>query len=113
MSKTSQATDRLPASASKALRSLGRNLTLARQRRKESLRAWATRMNVSVPTLMRMEKGDPAVGMGVYATALWLAGQLPALAELAAPASDLAALEMELATTPSMRRAARALGKPS
>jgi len=51
---------------------LGENLALARQRRKESLRAWASRMAVYVPTLIRMEKGDPPVGMGVYATALWL-----------------------------------------
>ena len=81
MPKPSLAADQLPASAAKALRDLGENLALARQRRKESLRAWASRMAVSVPTLIRMEKGDPSVGMGVYATALWLMGRHAALPE--------------------------------
>lgn len=96
MSKASVAVDQLPASALKALRELGENLALARQRRKESLRAWASRMAVSVPTLIRMEKGDPAVGMGVYVTALWLVGRHAALTEVAAPALDLNALEQDI-----------------
>ena len=75
---------------------MGENLSLARQRRKESLRTWAGRMSVSVPTLMRMEKGDPSVGMGVYATALWLMGRHAALPEVAAPALDLNALEQDI-----------------
>jgi hypothetical protein len=96
MPKRSLAADHLPASAAKALRDLGENLALARQRRKESLRAWASRMAVSVPTLIRMEKGDPSVGMGVYATALWLMGRHAALPEVAAPAQDLNALEQDI-----------------
>lgn len=54
MPKPSSATNQLPASAAKALRDQGENLALARQRRKESLRAWASCMAVSVPPLMRM-----------------------------------------------------------
>ncbi|WP_211235111.1 hypothetical protein [Azohydromonas australica] len=42
---------------------------------------------------MRMEKGDPSVSMGVYATALWLIGRSQAVAELAAPEHDQGALE--------------------
>ena len=96
MSKSSLATDQLPASAAKALADLGENLALARQRRKESLRAWASRMAVSVPTLIRMEKGDPSVGMGVYATALWLMGRHAALPEVAAPEHDATALAQDI-----------------
>lgn len=96
MSKPSLASDLLPAAAARALRGLGDNLSLARQRRSESLRAWASRMGVSVPTLMRMEQGDPSVGMGVYATALWLIGRHQALPEVAAPESDLMALEQDI-----------------
>ena len=96
MPKPSVATDQLPASVATALRDLGENLALARQRRKESLRAWASRMAVSVPTLIRMEKGDPSVGMGVYATALWLMGRHTALSEIAEPAQDLNALEQDI-----------------
>lgn len=103
MSKISSTTEQLPASAAKALRDLGDNLALARQRRKESLRTWASRMSVSVPTLMRMEKGDPTVGMGAYATALWLMGRHAALPEVAAPALDLNALEQDIAAVRQRR----------
>lgn len=96
MPKASAASEVLPASAASALRSLGGDLALARKRRKESLKNWATRMNVSVPTLMRMERGDPAVGMGVYATALWLMGRHGALGQVADPKEDVGALELEL-----------------
>ncbi len=96
MPEPSGANDQLPASAAKALKDLGENLALARHRRKESLRDWASRMAVSVPTLIRMEKGDPSVGMGVHATALWLMGRHAALPEVAAPASDLNALEQDI-----------------
>ena len=96
MSKTAHATEILPAAVARALKALGENLALARQRRKESQRTWATRLSVSVPTLIRMEKGDPSVGMGVYATALWLMGRHAALPEVAAPAQDLNALEQDI-----------------
>ena len=59
-------------------------------------REWARRLNISVPTLNRMEKGDAAVSAGIYATALWLIGRHPALAELADPSQDLSALESDV-----------------
>lgn len=80
----------------RSLKELGENLALARKRRNESLRSWAIRMNVSVPTLMRMEKGDPKVDMGVYLTALWLIDRHKALIDLAAPVNDLVALEGDI-----------------
>ena len=46
------------------LRELGGNLSIARKRRKrrkQSLKAWASRTGVSGPTLARMERGDPGV----------------------------------------------------
>ena len=96
MSKPSQAIATLPTAVQAALVQLGDHLSTARLRRAESLRDWAVRVNVSVPTLMRMEKGDPKVGMGVYATALWLAGFEEGLRHLANPASDAQALAQEL-----------------
>ena len=78
------------------LSELGSNLAIARKRRKESLRAWAGRIGVSEPTLMRMERGDPGVAIGTYATALWLIGRAQALPDLAAPQLDLGALEGEV-----------------
>jgi hypothetical protein len=59
-------------------------------------RTWAKRLGVSIPTLIRMERGDPGVGMGVYVTVLWLIGRSSALADLAAPESDRGALERDV-----------------
>ena len=92
MPKASQAVDSLPASVQVSLEILGEHLRLGRKRRKESLRSWALRMHVSVPTLTTMGKGDPRVGMGVYATALWRMGRDAALRDLAAPENDAQAL---------------------
>jgi hypothetical protein len=96
MPKSPQALLTLPPAAVQALRSLGDNLAIARSRRRESQRAWAKRLGISVPTLIRMERGDPGVGAGIYATALWLMGRVSALPDLAAPATDRGALESDV-----------------
>src|SRR5258705_9994894 len=96
MPKSSQALQVLPPAATQALRALGENLAIARTRRRESQRAWAKRLGISVPTLIRLERGDPGVGAGIYATALWLMGTVAGLPELAAPAADRGALETEV-----------------
>ena len=96
MPKTSTALQRLPPATSSALDKLGADLAVARLRRKESLASWASRMGVTVPTLMRMEAGEPGVGIGIYATALWLIGRDAALTELAAPANDRGAMELDV-----------------
>jgi hypothetical protein len=93
MSKRSAALDSMPPAVLTHLRALGENLSIARKRRREPLKSWAQRIGVSEPTLMRMEKGDPSVSMGVYATALWLIGRSQAMAEFAAPEQDLGALD--------------------
>lgn len=107
MPKASDSVESLPSSALASLQVLGEHLSLARVRRKESLRAWAKRMDVSVPTLVRMEKGDPRVGIGVYATALWLIGRDQALKDLAAPAADSQALEQEILVIKRRRNQSR------
>jgi transcriptional regulator with XRE-family HTH domain len=94
MSKNSMALTVIPPDASKALATLGEHLALARIRRKESQRKWAQRMGVSVPTLIRMERGDPGVSIGIYVTALWLIGLAAPLGEIASPEKDLRALEV-------------------
>ncbi len=96
MPKRSQAMVELPPAVQSLLRELGANLSIARKRRKESLKAWAGRIGVSEPTLSRMERGDPGVAFGTYATALWMIGRAQAIPELAAPQLDLGALESEV-----------------
>ena len=96
MSKNSPSLAGLPLEAASALARLGGHLALARVRRKQSQRDWAQRIGISAPTLIRMERGDPAVSMGVYATALWMMGRTSALGGLAEPVQDLGALEMDV-----------------
>lgn len=48
----------------------------------------AQRAFTSRPTLQRIERGDPSVGMGIYAGVLHALGWLDALKDLAAPQRD-------------------------
>jgi hypothetical protein len=94
----------MPPATVAAIEKLGADLAVARLRRKESLKTWAQRMGVSVPTLQRLEAGDPGVGIGIVATALWLIQRDGALAQLAAPELDQGAIELDI-------RQAQALGR--
>ena len=67
MPKPTRALMQLPPATAAAIERLGADLAVARLRRKESLRTWAVRMGVSVPTLQRLEAGDPGVGIGMAA----------------------------------------------
>lgn len=106
MAKASAALFTMPPAAQAALRGLGENLAIARTRRRESQRTWAKRLGVSVPTLIRMERGDPGVSAGIYVTALWLMGRANALAAIADPSADSGALERDVRAA-LQRRAAR------
>lgn len=88
----------LPAAVGRNLARLGEHLRIARKRRKESLATFSERMQVSVPTLRRMEAGDPSVSVAAYATALWIVGRVQFLGEIANPETDEAALLRELRT---------------
>jgi hypothetical protein len=96
MPSTPKALQTLPPATAQALRGLGENLAIARVRRRESQRTWAKRLGISVPTLIRMERGDPGVSVGIYATALWLIGRVASLPGIAEPATDKGALENEV-----------------
>jgi transcriptional regulator with XRE-family HTH domain len=104
MPKIARALTQLPPATAAAIEKLGADLAVARLRRKESLRTWAQRMGVTVSTLQRLESGDPSVGIGIVATALWLIQRDGALGSVAAPEYDQGAIEMDV-------RAAVALGR--
>lgn len=111
MSKQSQAVLNLTPATLSAIETMGAHLAIARVRRKESLATRAKRIGVSVPTLSRMENGDPSVSLGAYAQALWLIGRDGELARIAAPEFDRDALEMDVneAVQLGKQRAARAM----
>lgn len=105
MPKTARALQQLPPATAGAIEKLGADLAVARLRRKESLRSWAQRLGVSVPTLQRLEAGDPSVGIGIVATALWLIQRDGALRQLAAPERDQGAIEIGVREAVALGRA--------
>jgi transcriptional regulator with XRE-family HTH domain len=96
MPKQAPALAKIPPQTRRALETLGSHLAVARVRRKESLATRAQRIGTSIPTLTRLESGDPSVSMGLYATALWLIGRDGELAQIASPEHDKGALEMDV-----------------
>jgi transcriptional regulator with XRE-family HTH domain len=105
MPKTARALLQLPPATAAAIEKLGADLAVARLRRKESLKTWAKRMGVSVPTLQRLEAGDTAVGIGIVATALWLIKRDGELGNLAAPEHDQGAIELDVRAALELGRA--------
>ncbi len=105
MPKTARALLQLPPATAAAIAKLGADLAVARLRRKESLKTWAKRMGVSVPTLQRLEAGDPSVGIGIVATALWLIQRDGELRNVAAPEHDQGAIEMDVREALELGRA--------
>lgn len=105
MPKIARALQQLPPATASAIEKLGADLAVARLRRKESLKTWANRMGVSVPTLQRLEAGDPGVGIGIVATALWLIQRDGELKNLAAPELDQGAIELDIRAAVELGRA--------
>ncbi|MFA6287116.1 MAG: helix-turn-helix transcriptional regulator [Opitutaceae bacterium] len=85
----------IPLPAAHALRKLGRDLSLARRKRGISTADMAARLFVSRDTLWRLEKGDPTVALGTFATAMFVLQLQDRLAGLAEPASDVLALSLD------------------
>ena len=85
----------LPLPAVRALRKLGRDLAVARRKRRISTADMASRLFVSRDTLWRLEKGDPSVAIGTLATAAFILQLHEQLMNLASPASDDLGLSLE------------------
>jgi len=104
MPKTSRALQSIPPGTAAALEKLGADLAVARLRRKESLKTWANRIGVSIPTLQRLESGDPSVAIGIVATVLWLIQRDGELKSIAAPEHDRGALDRDIRSAVKLGR---------
>lgn len=85
----------LPLPVIRALRQLGHDLAVARRRRGISTADMADRLFISRRTLWRLEKGDPTVSLGAFANATFVLQFHERLAQLAAPARDTLAFELD------------------
>jgi len=77
-----------PLPIARALVKLGTDLALARRRRHISQASLAERIEASVATVRRMEKGDPRIPIHFIARALHIFGEIKALENLLDTASD-------------------------
>ncbi len=83
---------------------------MARRRRRQTQAQLAARMMVSLPTISRMESGDPSVSIAIYYTALWALGLLKDVREIAKPDNDKAAQLLDMDRLPErVRRAHRSV----
>lgn len=83
---------------------LAQNIAIARKRRGETQAQWASKLGVSVPTVARIERGDPSVAVASYVMCMWLINQAEGLADLVAPLNDHAALEREVSKVRSRQQ---------
>lgn len=91
----SQATSTLPRTARKALIKLGEDIMVARKKRRISTVSMAERAFVSRSTYTKIEKGDPTVSFGAYATVLAILGMADGIGQLADRSQDMLGLDIE------------------
>ncbi len=90
-----QAFSRLPIPVIRALHKLGHDISNARRRRRIPVSILSQRASISRTTLNKVEKGNPGVSMGTYATVLFTMGMIDRLANLADLKHDAVGLELE------------------
>ena len=100
----------LPIPVRRALRKLGQDIRDARRRRRIPVAIMAQRASISRVTLSRVEKGEPGVAMGTYATVLFVLGMVDRLADLADARHDAVGLALEEERLPQRIRRSRREG---
>ncbi len=91
----SYANNALPKVAKQALLKLGSDIAIARRKRRISTVSMAERAFISRGTLYKVERGDPTVSIGIYATVLVILGLAGGLAEVADRRNDSLGLDIE------------------
>ena len=97
----------LPIPVTRALRKLGHDIKDARRRRRIPMAMAAQRASISKPTLIKVERGDPGVSIGSYATVLFVMGMADRMADLVDPKNDPVGLQLEEEHLPQRIRGAR------
>jgi transcriptional regulator with XRE-family HTH domain len=90
----SNVSDLLPPFVRRSLSKFGEDLARARRTRRLTLAMMAERMGIAKSTYTRVEKGDPKVGLGAYAMALYVLGFGGTFGELADVRRDDVGLQL-------------------
>jgi transcriptional regulator with XRE-family HTH domain len=88
----------------RVLRKLGADLRDARLRRRLPMQVVAERASTTRVTLTRVERGDPAVSMGIYCSVLNALGLIQGVAMLADIATDRVGADLEASRLPRRAR---------
>lgn len=86
---------KLPIPVQRALRQLGKDINAARRRRRITMQLMAERAGLGRSTIGRIEKGDPTVSMGGYASVIFVLGMTDRLNTLIEASSDLVGLGLQ------------------
>ena len=93
--KTSRTSAVLPVPVRRALRKLGSDIRDARLRRRIPVAVAAEPASIGRSTLNRVEKGDPTVAVGIYATVLFVLGLENRVGDLADARNDATGPQLE------------------
>jgi len=91
----SRAIATLPLPARTSLTKLGHDIAIARKKRRLSTLSMAERSFLSRSTIGKIEKGDPTVSIGAYASVLAILGLERGLGALADRVNDPLGLDLE------------------
>src|SRR3954467_2268474 len=97
--------DVLPPAVRRSLAKLGRDIALARRKRRLTTSMMSERLTVSKSTYARVEKGDPTVSLGIYAMTLFTLGSGGAFGDLLDPGKDEQGLLLDTERLPRRVRA--------
>lgn len=100
MPRVSKISKSPPAAVEDVLKQLGRNIRIARLRRKLSREELAERIGLSRYVLSDIEKGKPTTAIAAYLGALWVLGLLRDMQEVADPDRDEEGKILEWARSP-------------
>lgn len=98
-----------PPSVQRALREFGRDIRIARKKRRMPVADFAVRMGVSQGTLLRLEKGNPGVAVGAVAMALLALGELHRLGTIIDVSTDDTGLMLDASSLPQRIRRPKSL----
>ena len=96
---------RLPPTVTRSLVKLGRDLSVARRKRRITQTMMAERIGVAEATYLRIERGDPSVGVAAFAMALFVLGLGTPFADVGDAARDDQGLVLDAERLPKRVRA--------
>lgn len=95
MTKISKISKSMPAAVERLLLQLGRNIRIARLRRKLRLQDLAERVGISRYLMSDIEKGKPTTAIAAYIGALWALGLSNSMYSIADPDLDVEGKALE------------------